>query len=101
MSAREFARPYPTVSCDDDALDAVGPLTEHQMPAPYAIGHWPPRRRFRPPFVGSEASALQIAALMSRTPSPLVAVVGRDGERSEVVGAVTAARLVERLIGGS
>ncbi|MFJ8953124.1 CBS domain-containing protein [Streptomyces sp. NPDC102381] len=60
-----------------------------------------PPGRFGPPAVGPEASALQIAALMSRTHSPLVAVVERDGDDcTQLVGAVTAARLMERFIGG-
>ncbi|WP_329576192.1 MULTISPECIES: hypothetical protein [unclassified Streptomyces] len=76
MSAREPAESCPPVTTDDDAMEAT-------------LHMW-----------GPEASAMQIAALMSRTHSPLVAVVEHDGNRTELVGAVTAARLMEHLIGG-
>ncbi|MGB8939088.1 MAG: hypothetical protein WCD21_02440 [Streptomyces sp.] len=76
MSARELAGPHPSVSTDGGAMDAA-------------------RRAW-----GPKAGELQIAALMSRTHSPPVAAVERDGDRTELVGAVTAARLMERLIGG-
>jgi CBS domain-containing protein len=152
MSARELAEPYPSVSTDDDAMDAARLLAEHKLPAllvvdrdgqPYAIvpgsqligqlvpeyaledpllaavlddrdldevpaklsgltvAEWLPRRRFRPPTVGPDTSVMHIAALMARTHTPLVAVVERDGDRSWLAGAVTAARLMERLIGGT
>jgi len=65
------------------------------------VAEWLPRRRFQPPVVGPDAGVLQIAALMARAHSPLVAVVERDGDRTRLVGAVTAARLMQRLIGGS
>ncbi|WP_328886549.1 hypothetical protein [Streptomyces sp. NBC_00316] len=53
----------------------------------------PPRTYTRP-----DAGALQVATLMARTRSPLVAVE-RDGDQGRLVGALTAARLMERLIG--
>ncbi|WP_367322623.1 hypothetical protein [Streptomyces sp. HUAS ZL42] len=56
--------------------------------------------RVRPPTVGPVASVTHIAALMARTHAPLVAVVERDGHRTLLTGAVTAARLMERLLGG-
>ena len=37
-----------------------------------------PRRRFRPPTVGPDASVTHIAALMARTHTPLVAVVEHE-----------------------
>ncbi|WSQ12784.1 hypothetical protein OG604_36210 [Streptomyces sp. NBC_01231] len=60
-----------------------------------------PRRRFRRPTVGPDVGIMHIAALMARTHTPLVAVVEHDGDRTWPAGAVTAARLPERLIGGS
>lgn len=59
-----------------------------------------PRHRFRPSTVGPDASALHITALMARTHTPLV-VVERDGDQTWLVGAVTAARMMEPLIGGT
>jgi CBS domain-containing protein len=65
------------------------------------VATWLPRHRFTPPTVGPDASALDIAALMARTHMPLVTVMERDGDRAWLSGAVTAARLMERLIGGT
>ncbi|MFF1570918.1 hypothetical protein ACFVY1_47700 [Streptomyces sp. NPDC058293] len=64
------------------------------------VAQWLPCPRVRPSSVGLDAGVLQIAALMGRTHSPVVAVVERDGDHTDLVGAVTAARLMERLIGG-
>lgn len=61
-----------------------------------------PGRRFRPPTVGPDASVMHIAAHMARTHTPLVAVVEREGDEADrIAGAVTAARLMERLVGAS
>ncbi|WP_406269196.1 CBS domain-containing protein [Streptomyces sp. NBC_00191] len=65
------------------------------------VTQWLPPRTHTPPVVGPDAGALQVAALMARTHSPLVAVIERDGDQVRLVGAITAARLMERLIGGS
>lgn len=65
------------------------------------VTQWLPPRTYTPPVVGPDAGALQVAALMARTHGPLVAVVERDGDQVRLVGAITAARLMERLIGGS
>ncbi|MET8406081.1 hypothetical protein [Streptomyces sp900116325] len=40
-----------------------------------------------------------MAAIMARTRSPLGAVIERDGDQIRLVGALTGARLMERLIG--
>ncbi|WP_327354516.1 CBS domain-containing protein [Streptomyces sp. NBC_01304] len=152
MRARDLAEPYPSVSTDDDAVDALRLLAERKLPAllvvdrdgqPWAIvpgsqlvrqlvpdyvqqdpllasvitdrsldevheavvgqsvAEWLPRRRFTPPFVGPDASAMNVAALMARTHTPLVAVIERDGDQVRLLGAITAARLVEQLIGAS
>ncbi|MGP4052708.1 CBS domain-containing protein [Streptomyces sp. 2A115] len=152
MRARDLADPYPTVSADDDALDAARLLVREQLPAllvldrddyPYAVvssarmigallpwymreepvltavvddhfdeeareamtgrtvTEWLPRGRITPPVVGPDAPPSQIAALMTRKDTPIVAVVERDGDKATLVGAVTAAALLEHFIGGS
>ncbi|SDL02597.1 CBS domain-containing protein [Streptomyces indicus] len=150
MLARDLAEHYPSVTTDDDAVQALHLLAEHGLPAllvvdpdglPWAVvpgsqlvrqlvpdyvqedpliaavvtdrnvgemkeelagrsaAEWLPRRRCTPPFVGPDASATTVAALMARTHTPLVAVIERDGDRVHLVGAVTAARLLGQLIG--
>jgi CBS domain-containing protein len=47
------------------------------------------------PVVDTDATVLEIAALMARTRTPLVAVVGAGGE---LVGAVTLDALLDRLV---
>ncbi|MGW7728509.1 CBS domain-containing protein [Streptomyces canus] len=88
--------PPPAARFDDRDLDDVSDRL-----VGLTVAEWLPRHRFRPPTVGPAASVLHITALMQRTHTPLVAVVGRDGDRTWLVGAVTAARLMERLIGGT
>ncbi|MFI6438517.1 hypothetical protein [Streptomyces sp. NPDC050759] len=119
MSAYELVVPDPYVSTDY-ATDATLLPAEHKPPAllivnrddqPYAVvptvamGVPPserlPRRRFRRPTVGPDVGIMHIAALMARTHTPLVTLVGHDSDRTWPAGAVTAARLPERLIGGS
>ena len=46
-------------------------------------------------MVDADATVLEIAALMARTRSPLVAVVGADGA---LLGAVTLDALLDRLV---
>jgi CBS domain-containing protein len=48
------------------------------------------------PVVDEAATVLEIAALMARTRTPLVAVVGRD---HALIGAVTLDALLDRLVG--
>jgi CBS domain-containing protein len=48
------------------------------------------------PVVDQNATVLEVAALMARTRTPLVAVVGADGA---LVGAVTLDVLMDRLVG--
>jgi CBS domain-containing protein len=48
------------------------------------------------PVVTEAATVLEIAALMARTPTPLVAVVGDDGA---LRGAITLDALLDRLVG--
>lgn len=76
--------------------------------APAAIGgltvaDWLPPGTPCPPTVEENASLPQLpqlARLVARTHSPLTAVVERDGDQQRPAGAVTAARLMERLVGG-
>lgn len=149
MIARDLAEPYPHVTTDDPAVDAVRLLAEHDLAAllvldsdgtPYAVvpgsqlvrqlvpeyvmedlllaaviddryadgltedlagksvAEWIPRRTFKPAFVGPEAGALQIAALMARSHVPLVAVVDRDDDGRRLVGVVSAASLMRHLL---
>ncbi|WP_371591711.1 CBS domain-containing protein [Streptomyces virginiae] len=149
MIARDLAEPYPHVTTDDQAVDAVRLLAEHDLAAllvlerdgtPYAVvpgsqlvrqlvpeyvmedpllaaviddrhadslteglagktvAQWIPARSFKPAFVGPEAGALQIAALMARTHVPLVAVIDRDEEGRRLVGVVSAASLMRHLL---
>jgi CBS domain-containing protein len=148
--ARELAQPYPFVTADSDALDAVRLVVREQLPAllvvdadehPYAIlpgsqvvgtlvpeyvrddpalaavigeqrehrpaqtlerlsvAEWLPKGRTVPPVVGPDASAMQVAALMARCRCPLVPVIEREDTRTRVIGAITAARLLDYLVG--
>ncbi|MFI6942446.1 CBS domain-containing protein [Streptomyces sp. NPDC050418] len=148
MRAHELVEPYPSVSADDDAIEAARLFAERGLPAllvldrdgrPYAIvagsqllkilvpdfllrdpslagiltdtelqelaeqlagltvAQWIPRRAL-PTVVGPDASALEIAALMASTHTPLVAVVESEGDRTRTLGAITAATLMGRLL---
>ncbi|WP_406174966.1 CBS domain-containing protein [Streptomyces sp. NBC_00996] len=151
MRARELARPYPTVSTDDDAAEAARLVVRERLPAllvldqnqyPYAIvpgarvvqalvpaavqedpllaaviddrldnqvreamagqsvATWLPRRHLTAAVVGPAASPMQIAALMARKDTPIVAVVERNGVQPTLIGAVTTDALIEYFIGG-
>ncbi|MGW7055468.1 CBS domain-containing protein [Streptomyces sp. NPDC054887] len=65
------------------------------------VAEWLPPRTYAPPVVGPDAGLLQVAALMARTRSPLVAVIERDGDEVRLLGAITAACLMSRLVSGS
>ncbi|MER5209342.1 CBS domain-containing protein [Streptomyces sp. NPDC002838] len=91
-----LADPHLAASMDDRDLDEVPDEL-----AGLTVAEWLPPRSFRPPTVGPDASVMHMAALMARTHTPLVAVVERVGDRSQLAGAVTAARLMQRLVGGS
>ncbi|MGY0063506.1 CBS domain-containing protein [Streptomyces sp. LZ34] len=62
-----------------------------------------PRERQKPPIADPDDTALEVAALMARERSPLIAVVerepGREGGGSWLLGVITAAHLLERLLG--
>lgn len=68
----------------------------------------PERERHKPPLADAEDTVLEVAALMAREHSPLVAVVeGRaDGSRARgepprMLGVITAAHLLDRLLGAT
>ncbi|WP_328432280.1 CBS domain-containing protein [Streptomyces sp. NBC_00453] len=57
-----------------------------------------------PPVAEPDATALEVAALMAQVRSPLVAVVEKDKTGMRLLGVITAAHLLERLLiasGGS
>ncbi|MFJ8533570.1 CBS domain-containing protein [Streptomyces sp. NPDC093591] len=51
-----------------------------------------------PPVAAPDDTALEVAALMSQVRSPLVAVVDRDKAGAHLLGVITAAHLLERLL---
>jgi hypothetical protein len=58
-----------------------------------------PRERAELPVVGEDDTALEIAAVMARTRSPLVAVLAGEAEdEGPILGVVTADRLLGRLL---
>ena len=147
MRARDLANPFPTVSVDDDAMDAAQRMAAERMPGlivcgpdglPYTILPGSQVLRFlipryvqddpglarafseqasdelvgklvrstvrdllpRPqdvhelPVVDADATTIEVAAVMARMHSPLVAVV--SGQR--VLGAITVSELLTRLL---
>ncbi|MGW3248427.1 CBS domain-containing protein [Streptomyces sp. NPDC001070] len=62
------------------------------------VAEWAPHRLYPPPVVGPDACPMEVAVLMARTHSPLVAVIERDGTHVTLLGAVTAARLMQHFI---
>ncbi|MES4904292.1 MULTISPECIES: CBS domain-containing protein [unclassified Streptomyces] len=62
-----------------------------------------PGERRKPPIADPDDTALEVAALMARERSPLIAMVGREGSRehggARLLGVITAAHLLERLLG--
>ncbi len=50
------------------------------------------------PVVDRDATPLEVAAVMARMHSPVVAVVDGDGDTGRVVGAITASRLLDHLL---
>jgi CBS domain-containing protein len=58
-----------------------------------------PGHRQVPPTADADDTALEVAVLMARERSPLVAVAERDKSGSRTLGVITAAHLLERLLG--
>ncbi|QKV96093.1 CBS domain-containing protein [Streptomyces sp. NA02950] len=52
-----------------------------------------------PPIAAPDDTALEVAALMARRRSPLVAVAGRDKAGLHLLGVITASQLLHRLLG--
>lgn len=71
----------------DVLLDGLGDHTVQELQ---------PKERRELPVVDGRATVLEIAALMARTRTPLVAVVGPDGVMQ---GAITLDALLDRLLG--
>ncbi|WP_329377115.1 hypothetical protein OG625_06240 [Streptomyces sp. NBC_01351] len=65
------------------------------------VADWAPHRLYPPPVVGPDAHAVEVAALMARTHSPLVAVIERDGDEVILLGTDTAARLMQHFLGAA
>jgi CBS domain-containing protein len=60
-----------------------------------------PRDRQRLPAAEPDDTAMEVAALMARERSPLIAVVERDKLGTHTLGVITAAHLLERLLGAA
>ncbi len=62
-----------------------------------------PKDAPKPPVADADDTAVEVAALMARTRSPLVAVVARPAARregpGELLGVITASNLLHRLLG--
>jgi CBS domain-containing protein len=52
----------------------------------------------RPPVAAPDDTALEVAALLARVRSPLVAVAERDKQGTHLLGVITASHLLERLL---
>ncbi|MCL6738512.1 CBS domain-containing protein [Streptomyces neyagawaensis] len=98
------AMPYALVPCGHLLGRLVSDGREHGVVPTrvdgLTVADWLPPAASGPPTVEESASLTQIADVMTRTHSPLVAVVERDGHQLWLAGVVTAARLMERLVGG-
>jgi hypothetical protein len=60
-----------------------------------------PGKRQPLPAAGPDDTAMEVAVLMARERSPLVAVVARDKLGTHTLGVITAAHLLERLLGAA
>ncbi|MGI5254349.1 CBS domain-containing protein [Actinacidiphila glaucinigra] len=58
-----------------------------------------PNERQIPPVCLPDDTALEVAALMARERGPLVAVVKKAKAGAQLLGVITAAHLLERLLG--
>ncbi|QLH25329.1 CBS domain-containing protein [Streptomyces sp. Rer75] len=92
----------PSYIAEDPALAGVvgeqhdGELAERL--AGLTVAEWAPRRLYPPPVVGPDARPMEVAALMARTHSPVIAVIERDQGDVTLLGTVTAARLMQHFI---
>ncbi|GAU71610.1 hypothetical protein SSP35_56_00040 [Streptomyces sp. NBRC 110611] len=85
----------PALASDMTAGDIDLPRALHGL----TVAEWLPRH-FVPPAVGPDTSPVQVAALMARTHSPLVAIVVAEGRDVRLLGAITAAGLMHHFLGG-
>ncbi|MFE9649131.1 CBS domain-containing protein [Streptomyces sp. NPDC006365] len=82
----------------DDRLDDDA----RQSMTGQSVAEWLPRGHLHAaPVVGPDASPMQIAALMTRTDTPVVAVVERDGDKPTLIGAITTDAVLNHFTGGS
>ncbi|MDG9700818.1 CBS domain-containing protein [Streptomyces sp. DH37] len=93
----------PSYVLDDPQLAAVVD-EQHMAEASERLGNltvaeWLPPHVFPPPMVGPDARPMEVAALMARSHSPLVAVIERGSSRVTLLGSVTAARLMRHFTG--
>ncbi|MEV6210706.1 CBS domain-containing protein [Kitasatospora sp. NPDC051914] len=66
-----------------------------------SVAEWVPCHLHPVPVLGPDAHPMEIAALMARARSPLVAVIERDGTRVTLLGTVTSARLMQHFLTSS
>lgn len=63
------------------------------------VGDCLPAKATPPPVAVPDDTALEVAALMARERSPLVAVAERDKAGTHLLGVITASELLNRLLG--
>jgi CBS domain containing-hemolysin-like protein len=93
MAVPQYCQDDPALArvIDEAAADVFLRQLEHRT-----VAQCLPQERRELPVVSPDATVLEIAALMARARSPLVAVVDRkDG----LLGAVTLDALMDRLVG--
>jgi hypothetical protein len=93
MQSGDIAVSFPTVTIADPVAKAVRMMAVGRMGG-LSVGDCLPRQPLRPATVALDATLLEIAALMARLRSPLVAVVDADGV---LVGTITLERLLTSL----
>jgi CBS domain-containing protein len=101
MRAADLVSPFPVPRCclDDPTLarvldEAAADVFLREL-GDATVAELLPRERRELPVVDPHATALEVAALMARTGSPLVAVAGRDGA---MLGAITLDALLDRML---
>ncbi|WP_308307660.1 hypothetical protein [Streptomyces sp. ISL-10] len=91
----------PSYLVDAPRLAAAVPVVGGELAerlAGLTVAEWMPRRLYPPQAAGPDAQPIEVAALMARSHSPLVAVIERDGDQVTLLGTVTAARLMQHFI---
>ncbi|MEU5362182.1 CBS domain-containing protein [Streptomyces sp. NPDC005925] len=90
---------------EDPALAAVadGPHAGRpcQALAGRRVGECLSGRPTTPPIAGPDDTALEVAALMARVRSPLVAVAERAKDGTHLLGVITASHLLQELLGAA